>query len=73
MFNRLTNFDRGNLNAARTGISGTPARGQSWVLDQLGNWDNGDNAAFVTRVSGSVVDSRSRVSAGSLARAGANW
>ena len=47
MLNRLSNFDRGNLNANKTAISGTPAREQDWTLNQLGNWDS-----LTTRVSG---------------------
>jgi RHS repeat-associated protein len=35
---RLTSFDRGNLNGTYTGISIPGIDGQRWTLDQLGNW-----------------------------------
>ena len=35
---RLKTFDRGELNATKTGITGTPAREEDWTLDPLGNW-----------------------------------
>ena len=37
---RLTGFARGTLNAAGDGLDGASARGQSWSLDALGNWDS---------------------------------
>ncbi len=36
--NQLTSFQRGTLNAAKTGISGTPARSQSFSPDAAGNF-----------------------------------
>src|SRR5579884_1588715 len=36
--NQLINFQRGTLNATKTGISGTPSRSQSWTPDALGNF-----------------------------------
>jgi len=35
---RLKTFDRGDLNANKDGISGTPGREQDWGLDATGNW-----------------------------------
>ena len=35
---RLVDFKRGTLNAAKTGLTGVTARGQGWSLDALGNW-----------------------------------
>ena len=34
---RITSFQRGTLNAAKTGLTGAATRSQSWVLDALGN------------------------------------
>ncbi len=42
MLNRLSTFDRGNLNANKTGVDNL-ARYQSWALDPLGNWSTFDN------------------------------
>jgi len=36
---RLTSFERGQLNEAKTDIT-NPTRTQTWSLDPLGNWDN---------------------------------
>jgi len=36
--NRLVTFDRGDLNAQKTAISGTPVREEDWTLDPTGNW-----------------------------------
>jgi len=36
--NRLLTFDRGDLNAQKTAISGTPVREEDWTLDPTGNW-----------------------------------
>ena len=44
---RLTSFKRGDLNANKDAITGTPVREQAWTLDELGNWD-----AFSTKESG---------------------
>ena len=35
---RLTNFKRGELNANKDGMTGTPSREQTWTLDHVGNW-----------------------------------
>jgi RHS repeat-associated protein len=35
---RLTTMNRGTLNAGKTAIEGTPAREESWNLNQTGNW-----------------------------------
>ena len=35
---RLKNYDRGDLNAGKTAISGTPVREEDWGLDATGNW-----------------------------------
>jgi RHS repeat-associated protein len=37
---QLASFARGTLNSARTAISGTASRMQSWDYDALGNWDS---------------------------------
>ena len=36
--NQLTSFQRGTLNAAKDGISGTASRSQSWGIDAAGNF-----------------------------------
>jgi len=36
---RLKNMDRGNLNAGKSAISGTPVREYDWNLDPTGNWE----------------------------------
>ena len=35
---RLSSFDRGNLNAAKTAMTGTPANEEDFSLDPTGNW-----------------------------------
>ena len=45
--NRLAGFQRGTLNGNKDGITGTPAREQTWTLDPVGNW-----SAIVSKVSG---------------------
>ncbi|MBL9162276.1 MAG: hypothetical protein JNL18_06070 [Planctomycetaceae bacterium] len=35
---RLTSFDRGELNSANTGLTGGPTLTQDWTLDGTGNW-----------------------------------
>ena len=52
---RLQNFDRGDLNASRTAISGTPANEEDWTLDALGNWSN-----FIQKTSGTTDLNQSR-------------
>ncbi|MCI0460725.1 MAG: RHS repeat-associated core domain-containing protein [Gemmataceae bacterium] len=37
---QLTSFARGQLNATKDGIVGTPSRSQAWDFDALGNWDS---------------------------------
>src|SRR5258708_20016611 len=36
--NELTSFQRGTLNAGKTGLTGSATRSQSWSLDALGNF-----------------------------------
>jgi len=38
--NRLATYDRGDLNAGKTAISGTPAKEEDWGLDMTGNWSD---------------------------------
>ena len=47
--NRLTVFDRGDLNANKDAISGTPAKEEDWGLDMTGNWTD-----FFQKTSGST-------------------
>lgn len=44
---RLKDFDEGTLSGSS--ISGTPAREQTWTLDQMGNWSN-----FITKTGGTI-------------------
>jgi RHS repeat-associated protein len=44
MLDRLTGMDRGTLNEQKTAIAGTPAREESWNLNQTGNWTGYDVA-----------------------------
>jgi RHS repeat-associated protein len=37
--NQLTGYQRGTLNAGRTGLAGSPSDSQSWNLDALGNFN----------------------------------
>jgi RHS repeat-associated protein len=53
---RLENFDRGDLNAGKTAITGTPANEEDWTLDPLGNWEG-----FVQKTSGTTDLNQSRV------------
>ncbi len=46
---RLTGFDRGDLNAGKTAVTGTPAREEDWTLDPTGNWTD-----YVQKTSGST-------------------
>jgi RHS repeat-associated protein len=46
---RLKNFDRGQLNGTKTGITGTPSKEEDWSLDPLGNWSN-----YVQKTSGTT-------------------
>ena len=43
------NFDRGDLNAQKTGISGTPVREEDFSLDPTGNWTD-----YVQKTSGTT-------------------
>ena len=52
---RLETTDRGELNATKTGITGTPAREEDWTLDPLGNW-----SGYVQRTSGTTDLDQSR-------------
>jgi len=36
--NRLTSFDRGDLNANKDGLTGAAVKYQDWTLDKVGNW-----------------------------------
>ena len=47
--NRLATFDRGDLNAGKDAISGTPASEEDWGLDMTGNWSD-----FTQKTSGST-------------------
>ena len=47
--NRLTVFDRGDLNANKDAISGTPVKEEDWGLDMTGNWTD-----FLQKTSGST-------------------
>ena len=47
--NRLTVFDRGDLNANKDAISGTPVKEEDWGLDMTGNWSD-----FLQKTSGST-------------------
>ncbi len=46
---RLIAFQRGDLNANKDGISGTPVREEDWSLDMTGNWPG-----YVQKTSGST-------------------
>ena len=47
--NRLSTYDRGDLNVARTPSSGTPVSEEDWGLDMTGNWSD-----FLQKTSGST-------------------
>jgi RHS repeat-associated protein len=47
--NRLAVFDRGDLNANKDAISGTPVKEEDWGLDMTGNWND-----FLQKTSGST-------------------
>jgi RHS repeat-associated protein len=53
--NRLIAFDRGDLNAGKTAISGTPVREEDWALDSTGNWPG-----YVQKTSGTTDLDQSR-------------
>ena len=52
--NQLTVLKRGDLNAGRTDISGTPVWQENFTFDPTGNW-HGSSSGYVTRTSG-VID-----------------
>jgi RHS repeat-associated protein len=47
--NRLATFDRGDLDAGKTAISGTPVKEEDWALDMTGNWTD-----FLQKTSGTT-------------------
>ncbi|MBM4092022.1 MAG: RHS repeat-associated core domain-containing protein, partial [Planctomycetes bacterium] len=47
--NRLATFDRGDLNANKDAISGTPVKEEDWGLDMTGNWTD-----FLQKTSGTT-------------------
>ena len=47
--NRLATYDRGDLNANKDAISGTPVKEEDWGLDMTGNWTD-----FLQKTSGST-------------------
>ncbi|MHB8970832.1 MAG: RHS repeat domain-containing protein, partial [Pirellulaceae bacterium] len=47
--NRLATYDRGDLNANKDAISGTPVKEEDWGLDMTGNWSD-----FLQKTSGST-------------------
>ena len=52
--NQLSVLKRGDLNAGRTDISGTPVWQENFTFDPTGNW-HGSSSGYVTRTSG-VID-----------------
>jgi RHS repeat-associated protein len=50
--NRLTSFDRGDLNANKDGLTGAAVKYQDWTLDKVGNWPYfyDDSATAQTRL-----------------------
>jgi len=55
--NRLTQMQRGTLNGAKTGITGTPAREMDWTLDPTANWPT-----YLTKTTGTTDLNQSRTS-----------
>src|SRR5690606_10235789 len=51
--NRLTSFDRGELNGGNTGLTGSPTLTQDWTLDGTGNW-----SAFSQTVQSALTQTR---------------
>ena len=47
--NRLTTYNRGDLNSGKTAITGTPVREEDWSLDMTGNWSR-----FVQKTAGTT-------------------
>jgi YD repeat-containing protein len=56
---QLKTLKRGNLNAGKTDISGTPVWQEDWNYDPTGNW-RGATSAYVTRVNGSTTLDQNR-------------
>lgn len=56
---QLKTMKRGNLNAGKTDISGTPVWQEDWNYDPTGNW-RGTTSAYVTRTNGSTTLNRNR-------------
>jgi RHS repeat-associated protein len=52
---QLLTLDRGNLNAGRTAISGTPSWEEDFAFDPTGNWDN-----YLTKVTGTTALNQNR-------------
>jgi len=52
---QLAKLDRGDLNAGKTGITGTPAWEEDWTLDATGNW-----SGYVQKTSGTTDLNQSR-------------
>jgi RHS repeat-associated protein len=50
---QLSNLDRGDLNAGRTAITGTPVKEEDFNYDPTGNW-RGTSSAYVTKTNGTV-------------------
>jgi len=55
----LKTLKRGNLNAGKTDISGTPVWQEDWNYDPTGNW-RGATSAYVTKVNGSTTLDQNR-------------
>ena len=64
--NRLTTFDRGDLNEGKTAISGTPVREEDWGLDMTGNWKDYPRRRpappISTKIARTTRSTRSRIS-----------
>lgn len=56
---QLKTLDRGNLNGAKDGITGTAAWEEDFNYDATGNW-NGGSSGYVTKVSGSTTLNQNR-------------
>jgi YD repeat-containing protein len=50
---QLTLLQRGDLNAGKTGISGTPTKEEDFNYDPTGNW-HGSTSGYVTKTSGTT-------------------
>jgi RHS repeat-associated protein len=55
MLDRLAGMDRGTLNEQKTAIAGTPAREETWNLNQTGNW-----AGYHVKTDGAAVLDQTR-------------